>query len=143
MSGKRKWGWAQQWNAQRGRCWICLKPMKLSGGHDLLAMSVEHIVPKSRGGGERWHNKLLAHRSCNSERGAPFVWVPVRKFRQAAMLRLSGLPRQTTVEGIDLGCSYPSTGAPKRSASRRRPVTMPSEMAGRALRVPLGELSEK
>lgn len=139
MSRPRKWGWPQQWNAQRGRCWICLKPMILKAGLHPLAASVEHIVPKARGGGERWHNKLLAHRACNSARGAPFIWIPVRVFRHAAMARLNGL-LETTVEGVDLGCSYP-LGAPKRSATTRRLVTMPSEMASKALRVTLGELS--
>ncbi len=140
MSRPRKWGWPQQWNAQHGRCWICLKPMKLKAGLHPLAASVEHIVPKARGGGERWHNKLLAHRCCNSARGAPFIWIPVRVFRHAVIARFDGLLRETTVEGVDLGCSYP-LGAPKRSATTRRLVTMPSEMASTALRVTLGELS--
>ena len=143
MSGRRKWGWAQQWNAQRGKCWICLRPMRLERGLHPDSMSIEHVVPKSRGGGEKWHNKLLAHRACNSARGAPFIWVSLRKFRSAAMARLQGLLVQTTVEGIDLGCSYPSSGAPKRSARLRRLVTAPSEMASIALRVTLGELSSR
>lgn len=147
MSSRRKWGWAQQWNAQRGLCWICLCPMQFNEPGDTYnprGMSVEHIVPVSRGGGEGWHNKLLAHRICNSQRGAPFVWVPVRTFRRAAMVRIqNGLRQQTTVEGVDLGCSHGSCRAPKRSASTRRPVTVPSEMAGKALRVSLAELSSR
>lgn len=141
MSGPRKWGWTQQWNAQRGRCWICLRPMKLNGGADPEGASVEHIVPLSRGGANRWRNKLLAHVRCNSERGAPFVWVKLAAFRRAAMKRVSGLLSETTVDGVDLGCST-NFGAPKRSAS-------PSARDGsvrngeRALRVSLAELSNR
>ncbi|MGH9640920.1 MAG: hypothetical protein ACRD3Q_00700 [Terriglobales bacterium] len=54
---------------------------------------------------------------------------------------VEGLRLQTTVDGIDLGVQYVLKRAPRRSAKHGKPVTVPSEMAGRALRVTLGELS--
>jgi hypothetical protein len=140
MSGK--WNWAKQWNAQRGRCWLCLKPMLLDGGESPDAVSEEHIVPRSRGGKDNWRNKLLAHRSCNSLRGAPFVWVKLPAFRRAAMKRIREMISETTVEGIDLGSSYRHmAGAKRRSVEARRLAACPSVNASGALRVTLAELS--
>lgn len=141
----RRWSWAKQWNAQGGLCWICLLPMKRGNRLDPLAPSRDHIVPKVRGGGQSWRNKLLAHRSCNSKRGAPFIWIPLRRFRREAMLRISArlLLHQSAQGGVDPGCSHPTSGAPERHGQHLRPVTMPSEMAGKALRVTLGELSSQ
>lgn len=141
MSGHRRraWGWDLQWKVQRGLCWICLQPMLLEPAQHPKAMSIEHIVPKSRGGGESWRNKLLAHQHCNSARGAPYIWVKLNVFRAAAMARLNG--SRTTVEGVDLDSSYPSRGSIRTTRPDCRPVTVPSEMAGKALRVTLAELS--
>lgn len=141
MAGNRKWGFDQQWKAQNGRCWICLRKMNyVRSVLDPQSVSVEHIVPRSRGGGNGWSNKLLAHRQCNSERGAPFVWTNLRRFRRIAMLRVRGLVVGTTVEGVDLTCTNRSAVAVKRSATTRRPVTVPSEMAAPPLRVSLAEV---
>lgn len=141
MSGL-KWGWEKQWNAQEGLCWICLEPMDKESIQEALTPSVEHIVPLSRGGGNRWNNKLLAHKICNSLRGAPFIWVKLSIFRRAAMKRIQGRSEATSVDGVDLGCSYVlQARAPRRSASTRWPETEPSELSGKALRVTLAELS--
>jgi 5-methylcytosine-specific restriction endonuclease McrA len=43
----------------RGVCWICRKP-----GADTL----DHLVPRSQGGGHGDANLRAAHRSCNSQR---------------------------------------------------------------------------
>lgn len=140
MSGK--WGWLHQWKAQKGLCWICLAPMHIDGDEtDMLQMSIEHVVPKSRGGGERWNNKLLAHRGCNSARGAPFIWVRLNLFRRAAMKRIAlGLLLQTTIDGIDLGCTPVAMRSAKTKRLASGPDTGPSEMSVPALRVTLAEL---
>jgi hypothetical protein len=105
---RRKWGWQQQWDAQGGLCWICLQPMLQNVGPHPLAASADHIVPRSRGGGERWRNKLLAHQDCNGKRGAPFVWVKLSVLRRAAMARIKqALVAQRSVEGVDLGKQLP------------------------------------
>jgi 5-methylcytosine-specific restriction endonuclease McrA len=43
--------------------------------------SMDHLVPLSKGGDHSWANVALAHRSCNSKRGAG---------RLSAQLRLVG-----------------------------------------------------
>jgi 5-methylcytosine-specific restriction endonuclease McrA len=57
------------------RCHICKKMLTRSKA------SVDHLVPLSHGGEHSWANVALAHRSCNSRRGAG---------RLPAQLRLVG-----------------------------------------------------
>lgn len=45
----------------RGICWICGK-----GG----ATSVDHVVPRARGGSDALTNLRAAHVKCNASRGA-------------------------------------------------------------------------
>jgi 5-methylcytosine-specific restriction endonuclease McrA len=45
-------------------CWICQ-----GDGAD----TVDHIIPKSKGGGDDWENLRPAHRSCNGRRGDDIV----------------------------------------------------------------------
>ena len=62
-----------------GRCWICGEMTNLEDriiredgtvicGNDYP--SIDHIIPISRGGNNVWDNVRLAHRKCNSSRGA-------------------------------------------------------------------------
>ena len=139
--GNNAWDWTKQWNAQRGRCWLCLQPMRLKPSNHPDAVSIEHIVPRARGGSNKWNNKLLAHRVCNTARGTPFIWTPLRDFRRAAMKRLLVLRLSTVVDGIDLVASYPFFGRRKAHVHNRGPATLPSKTVGKALRVPLAELS--
>jgi HNH endonuclease len=138
--GHNAWNWTKQWNAQRGRCWLCLQPMRLEPPSHPDAVSVEHIVPRARGGSNKWNNKLLAHRVCNTARGTPFIWVKLNAFRRAAMKRLNGLRLTTVVDGIDLVASH-QFGRRKAYVHNRGSATLPSKMADKALRVPLAELS--
>ena len=48
-----------QW--QFNRCGICKEPM----GTDI---SVDHIVPKAKGGGDELENLQAAHKGCNSRK---------------------------------------------------------------------------
>lgn len=141
----RRWGWDKQLEAQDGLCWICLERMDLEPLQGDNSMSVDHIVPFSRGGANSWRNKLLAHQFCNSKRGSPFIWVPLNIFRRAAMKRVQakGRIQTTTVDGVDLGCSYVHRTSAKTIRLKRRLATLPSRMASKALRVPLAELSSR
>lgn len=72
--GKRKlpdWGKSykiQLLKEQRGLCWICLEPM--TDGVDLPnSATFDHVLPVSKGGLDKKKNLLLAHKSCNSDRG--------------------------------------------------------------------------
>lgn len=60
------------WIEQRGLCWVCGRPMnRFTDATDPLGVSRDHILPRSKGGRSATRNYLLAHRWCNSERGAP------------------------------------------------------------------------
>ena len=53
------------------RCWLCgndVDPAAPRGSS--WAGSVDHVVPRARGGGNDPANLRLAHRSCNSRRGS-------------------------------------------------------------------------
>lgn len=56
---------------QRGLCYICggrmLREREL--GPRLMA-SIDHVIPKARGGTNHRSNLRLAHRMCNSWKGA-------------------------------------------------------------------------
>lgn len=78
----------RQWNISvkrlyerdAGVCWICGKKTDLNdhtsdnSGTIIcgdMYPSIDHIVPVSKGGNHTWDNVRLAHRICNSLRGAP------------------------------------------------------------------------
>jgi 5-methylcytosine-specific restriction endonuclease McrA len=52
-----------------GICGICSQPV------DFASFTVDHIVPISRGGPHKRTNLQLAHRACNSSKGAKFPTV--------------------------------------------------------------------
>ncbi len=58
----------KQFKHQGGLCCWCMRPM-LPPGLDPLAMSWEHVIPRSKGGSNARTNRVLAHRLCNRERG--------------------------------------------------------------------------
>jgi 5-methylcytosine-specific restriction endonuclease McrA len=53
-----------------GKCQLCGSPVDLSlvSPHPLSA-SIDHIVPKSKGGPRNIQNCQLAHRQCNIDKG--------------------------------------------------------------------------
>lgn len=51
------------WNKTGGCCWVCWRPVTFK------AMTLDHVVPKSRGGVTAWINLMPAHGRCNRERG--------------------------------------------------------------------------
>lgn len=68
MPGSR-WGGAHAERLRRlvvqtyGRtCWLCHSPI-------LGTVSVDHVVPRSKGGGDDIGNLRPAHMKCNSRRG--------------------------------------------------------------------------
>ena len=55
-------------------CQLCDGPVDLSlAPSDRWSPTLDHIVPYSRGGSDEESNLRLAHRSCNSRRGAPAI----------------------------------------------------------------------
>lgn len=58
-------GWARTTQRVLGRdggiCWLCGRPG---------ATSVDHVVPRSKGGGHADANLRAAHITCNSRKGA-------------------------------------------------------------------------
>lgn len=45
-------------------CWLCLKPLKLGRA------TLDHVTPRSAGGGHEDTNLKLAHARCNWQRGS-------------------------------------------------------------------------
>lgn len=55
------WGWV---------CNICGSDInKFAGRDDWMRVSLEHVVPLSRGGRHEWDNVRPAHLRCNQEKG--------------------------------------------------------------------------
>lgn len=53
------------------RCWVCgneVDPCAPAGAP--ASASVDHVVPRARGGGSETANLRLAHRACNGRRGS-------------------------------------------------------------------------
>jgi 5-methylcytosine-specific restriction endonuclease McrA len=51
-------------------CWLCLGrvPRRSRGGHRPTDQTIDHVVPRSKGGEDDDDNLRLAHRSCNHDR---------------------------------------------------------------------------
>lgn len=49
---------------QNGRCFLCGKRMSLD------KFTIDHLVPKSRGGTNGLHNLVGAHKRCNGMKGS-------------------------------------------------------------------------
>lgn len=78
---------------QFGRCWICCEPLNED-------ITVDHLVPLSKGGSNRPANKLLAHRKCNQDRGCSYPSLFKRThLRAAAFVRLRHVHEE--------GCALP------------------------------------
>ena len=60
------------------RCWLCHGKF---GKRDTV--TIDHAIPKGRGGTDRLHNLRLAHEKCNWERGM-IVETPRRAFQVRA-----------------------------------------------------------
>jgi 5-methylcytosine-specific restriction endonuclease McrA len=61
---KRK---AELFAEQRGLCFWCQKKMHFA------RTTFDHLIPRSRGGGNDRGNQVLAHSSCNMARGN-LIW---------------------------------------------------------------------
>lgn len=55
--------------AQNYRCAYCHIEMTIEGNNDGTSVSVDHVVPRCRGGKCRWSNEVAACRDCNTARG--------------------------------------------------------------------------
>lgn len=70
-------------------CWLCGADVDASVSGTPWAASVDHVMPRSRGGGNDAHNLRLAHRRCNSRRGSRIPelhWPPNLAIVQGAPL---------------------------------------------------------
>ena len=51
------------WTKTGGLCWLCWRPVPLQ------KMTLDHVVPKAKGGSNAKANLMPAHRDCNQLRG--------------------------------------------------------------------------
>lgn len=54
---------------QSQKCYLCGEPMALRSemfAHDSVMPSLDHVIPKCRGGTNRLGNVALAHKRCNN-----------------------------------------------------------------------------
>ena len=61
------------------KCWICRLPFAVHGD---LGRTIDHYVPRSKGGGNELDNLRYAHRYCNLLRGSR-LGNPSNRFRAA------------------------------------------------------------
>ena len=52
------------WNRDGGKCQYCEKQVSIS------IATIDHVVPKSRGGGHTWENLVIACSKCNGKKGS-------------------------------------------------------------------------
>lgn len=52
------------WQRDLGTCQYCSKNVTISSA------TIDHVIPKSRGGGHTWDNLVIACSSCNSKKGS-------------------------------------------------------------------------
>lgn len=54
------------------RCWLCGEPcdFELSRDGRYPHTTLDHVIPKSKGGGSAPENLRLAHKKCNNDRGS-------------------------------------------------------------------------
>ena len=58
------------WKRDRGICWLCGKTVRLrTSPRSPIRPTLDHIIPKSRGGEDKCRNYRLAHQECNVARG--------------------------------------------------------------------------
>jgi 5-methylcytosine-specific restriction endonuclease McrA len=62
------------WEIQNGRCCWCGQPMAAD------AATIEHIIPVSLGGRNKWDNKAVSHKQCNRDRGSNLLQEPHPSF---------------------------------------------------------------
>lgn len=85
-------------------------------------LNVDHVVPRSRGGGDSWENLVISCRTCNLRKGR-------RTPTEAGMLLLSvpHRPRWSTATQISLVMREPfAEWAPFLGLGRSRPASQPA-----------------
>lgn len=47
------------------KCWLCARPLKMTATKQSRRISIEHLHPRSLGGGDEAANLVLCHHHCN------------------------------------------------------------------------------
>lgn len=65
----RKNSVVKAFSQNKGVCMYCSSEMTLSLGYSNTA-TIDHVTPKSKGGVNKWPNKVLCCYSCNQSKGS-------------------------------------------------------------------------
>lgn len=140
---------ARVWIRDGGRCAYCRRELSLEGEPGVPEASLDHFVPRSRGGRGTDANLVLACVRCNSQKdsGGRFgrrVWMhPTAE----DLLRVESMLRATYGDEAVEEARVPLPGSRAWKAPRRtRPVPPPTRMSeafDRALAQPPGRTAEE
>jgi 5-methylcytosine-specific restriction endonuclease McrA len=77
---------------QGGLCWLCRKPLRRQDA------TVDHVIPKIRGGNNSRGNLVAAHAICNVKKGSRSPTRPKTEANLNALRALAGLDPMTPDE---------------------------------------------
>lgn len=74
IRGRLETAKAQDWRHKRfkkqaGLCAYCVIPMVLEPENSKRSATLDHVIPRSRGGDHHWENVVCACLTCNREKG--------------------------------------------------------------------------
>lgn len=100
---------AQLWELQKGLCFYCSLPMNPYGALPNRA-SLDHIIPRVKGGLNSADNFVMACTACNSRRGHMGMWTFIFNLRSQAIVvgkkKKKKRKNKNPVSGIPPGATY-------------------------------------
>lgn len=84
------------WKLYEGKCSIC--------GHQVILQnaSIDHVLPKSKGGKNSMKNYALTHKKCNNKKGNKIIRQNVIPFDELAKLKIKTSKKNAEIAKIML-----------------------------------------
>lgn len=97
MHRRSRRGWRKRhFKIQEGRCFYCAKMMLMQKALHPDQLTLDHLVPISRGGADTWDNTAGACRNCNLSKGL----MTVDEFRAKRAANASPKPSPSTKSDV-------------------------------------------